>query len=88
MKTKYIKLINNERINQKVISSKACDATSDDVCFVENHDYAECTVNSFDECYKDYAGCFENGYDSCNTDYATCSGIESWDKCTTDYDAN
>ena len=73
MKTKMIlKLINNERINRKIDSAKACDISSQDVCALENYDFAQCTVSSYDLCVKDLAGCTNN-----TVDY--CGGSDGWD---------
>ena len=72
---KTIKLVNNERINAKIASIKACDATSYDVCTVLNEDNAECKQYSYDRCGKDYALCYSNGYDLCyNIDNTACTG--------------
>lgn len=87
MKIKFIKLINNERINKTVISSKACDYV--DMCITLANDHAACSGHSYDECRDaDYAACFGEGYDVCHKDYAACSGSDSWDNCMIDYDAN
>ena len=75
MKTrKIIKLVNNERINRRVESEKACDATSVDIC--QKYDYADCTLGSTDICVKDYAGCSNGYYDYCPEveDYTICLG--------------
>lgn len=65
MNTKrIIRLINNERMGRNKISVKACDATSNDVCAVE--DNAACTVYSYDLCVKDYAGCKNYSVDYCS----------------------
>ena len=75
---KYIKLINNERVNAKLMSEKACssDTTFND-CSV--WDKAECAVNSYDVCQKDLAACYNKGYDYCNTQYDTDACIGSYD---------
>lgn len=75
MKTKMIlKLINNERINRKIDSAKACDISSQDVCALENYDFAQCTLGSTDLCVKDYAGCSNGHIDYCPSvkDYTPC----------------
>lgn len=73
MKTrKIIKLINSERINRRIESSKACDTSSQDVCAMENYDLAQCTISSYDLCVKDYVGCTNN-----TVDY--CGGSNGWD---------
>jgi len=64
---RIIKLINNERTNRTLSATKACDASSTDVCAVQTHDYAECTISSFDLCVKDYAGCTNNSIDYCGS---------------------
>ena len=73
-----IKLVNNERINSKIVASKACDTTSKDICTVHGYDFAECTVFSYDKCNKDYAACYNNGYDYCYNyrDTDVCSNEE------------
>lgn len=78
---RVIKLINNERTNVKHVMTKACDATSYDVCTEKNYDNAHCTVNSYDACSKDYAACFNNGYDYCTTfrDTDLCSNSRDFD---------
>ena len=73
---KIIKLINNERMNQKISSSKAvdfpCDSSSNDYC--SEVDNAICTVGSYDLCVKDYAGCTNHTTDYCASvyDYSAC----------------
>lgn len=58
--TKFIKLINNERINVRIASEKACVT---DVCAVE--DRAFCTSYASDVCVKDYAACTGSAFDYC-----------------------
>ena len=62
---KLIKLINSERINSNIVSNKACEDYSTNICTAK--DYATCVVNSYDVCSKDHAACFNNSYDYCNT---------------------
>ena len=83
MKKRIIKLINNERKNSKLASSKACDSTSTDIC--HTLDSGHCSIHSFDECDKDYSGggCTSYGYDYCNKDHAGCTG--GYDRCGIDY---
>lgn len=70
---KMIKLINSERINAKIESSKACASTSYDEC--SNVDEAHCSQYSYDRCGKDYAACYNNSYDYCTgTDIDLCNG--------------
>ncbi len=72
---KIIKLINNERLDAKIESSKACVSTSHDVCNSSAYDKAECSTYSYDQCGKDYAACYNYGYDLCTvTDTDACSG--------------
>lgn len=74
MKKRTLKLINNEHLNKKVISAKACDETSTDICYDENADYAHCELHSFDVCTKDYVPCVEHSYDYCEyLDLKPCS---------------
>lgn len=60
---RYIKIINNERIKVKIISQKACDISSIDVC--TSLDYGNCTINSYDYCGKDYSTCTQYSDDIC-----------------------
>ena len=62
---KFVKLINNERNDRRIASTKGCTGQSYDRCS-SGEDYATCTVNSYDVCVKDYAGCFDNSYDFCS----------------------
>lgn len=74
---RFIRLINSERINVKLASSKACDITSEDKC--TELDTADCTINSYDVCTKDLAACYNKGYDYCSTLYDTDACIGSYD---------
>lgn len=73
---RIIKLINNERTNRLLSATKACDASSTDVCAIESYDLAHCTLSSYDLCVKDYAGCTKNSIDYCGgaegDDYYAC----------------
>ena len=72
MKIKFIKLINNERVMRALTASKACDSTSTDICY-PGYDFADCTVESYDKCYKDYAACYDNSKDICaQRDHTVC----------------
>ena len=75
MKTKKtIRLINNERMNRKVISSKGCDTSSTDICVSE--DFSNCLIHSFDYCKsKDLAACYHDSDDYCasNGDFHACT---------------
>ncbi len=82
---KVIKLINNERMNNKVTSVKAdvtdiCAGTAIDICTLS--DNATCTVGATDLCVKDYAGCSRQAVDYCAPEYdvQACMGYG-----TTDY---
>lgn len=69
---KTIKLINNERLNTKLTSQKACLADSYDYCSGGIDIYA-CMSNSYDVCNKDYASCSGESYDLCEqTDLDVC----------------
>lgn len=73
MTGKFIKLINNERVNKRLTAAKACDSTSFDNC--EYEDYAGCVVYSYDYCGKDHAACFNHMTDICAArDVKTCVG--------------
>ena len=75
MTIKFIKLINNERINTKLTAAKACDNTSTDTCIHE--DNADCTAYSTDKCGKDYAACYDGSMDICSQiDESVCSHEE------------
>ena len=76
---KVIKLVNNERVNSKLMTSKACDSTSIDVC-VFHQDYAECRNYAYDYCVKeDHAGCYNGSDDTCTIDTDACSGAGTED---------
>lgn len=77
---KVIKLINNERVNANLVSSKACDTTSEDTCY--QLDNAMCTINSYDVCTKDLAACYNKGYDYCTPT------VDDTDACIGSYDYN
>lgn len=66
----FVKLINDERTDRNIVSGKACDNTSTDIC--TKLDYASCTVHSYDICEKDHAGCYKYSYDYCDKDTAAC----------------
>ena len=74
MSKKMIRLINNERINTKIASQKACSTGADDHCVYE--DNAHCTTYAYDYCHKDYAACRNGADDVCyaNYDYTVCVG--------------
>lgn len=82
MKTrKMLKLVNNERINRKIESGKACDSTSIDICALENYDLAECTLGAYDLCVKDFVGCKGDKMDYCGP-----NGYDMINECSqTDY---
>ena len=72
--TRTIKLINNERLNSKIISTKACATDSHDVC-TSGLDLYKCMSYAYDHCNKDYASCSFNAYDLCQSkDMTACSG--------------
>ena len=74
MKLKILKLINNERINKKLISAKTCnDSTATDEC--SSLDYADCTLHAIDRCSKeDHGACSLYSLDICSLDTDACSG--------------
>ena len=77
MNIKIIKLINNERIDQKIISAKACEYpyAASDYCVSNAYDYAHCTTYAQDLCGKDYAACYDGADDICsNIDTTVCNG--------------
>ena len=77
MSKKLIKLINNERVNQNIKSSKANE--NDPIC---GEDMAFCKADSVDTCaYIDNAACSTYANDQCNKDYAACME-GAWDLCT------
>lgn len=72
---RIIKLINNERVNAKIISAKGCTENATDICVVSSYDKAHCSDNAYDYCYKDQAACTDNAYDYCRgTDRYGCYG--------------
>ena len=81
---KVIKLINNERMNRRVVSAKAatrCDTSSVDFCAEVNYDNAHCTVGAYDLCVKDYAACSNYATDYCapERDSSACFGANETD---------
>lgn len=67
----FVKLINDERTDRNIVSVKACDSTSTDMC--TETDYASCTIHSYDICAKDYVSCHAYAYDYCaNIDTTAC----------------
>jgi len=86
MTKKFIKLINNEKVNTTIKSSKACASGSDDTC--TELDLAICYNNSVDLCVKDYAACIDGAEDVCDVrDHAGCYGEEAYDYCGIDFAA-
>ena len=80
---KVIKLINDERIDRRIASAKACVAPAIDICGKENYDFADCSVSATDVCVKDYAACTSNAFDYCGgadgKDYHMCYAPNSYD---------
>ena len=77
---KFIKLVNNERINSKIQSQKAtayCSVGAEDHC--GEFDQAACTAYALDKCAKyDLAACVEGAHDYCETynyDTKACFGV-------------
>ena len=71
---KILKLINNERKNITLTSSKACSSGAYDKC-TSGEDYADCTLFAYDVCTKkDYAACYEGADDYCGVDTTVCGG--------------
>lgn len=77
---KFVKLINNERNDRRIVPAKAegCIGHSTDTCTL-HEDHATCTVNSYDVCAKDYAACYNYSYDYCAGYDTTVCGNESHD---------
>ena len=77
---KIIKLINNERIHNRVRSLKAdaeCSTGAVDICY--NVDNIGCTIYAYDKCSTtDLTACTEGAQDICGIDYASCI----WEKKT------
>ncbi len=71
---KTINLINNERLNSKIVGTKACASGAYDFCEGSTHDFAQCTTYAYDVCVKDHAGCFAGAHDTCVIDTTACSG--------------
>lgn len=70
---KFIKLINNERFDLKVISKKAnadCEPMATDICW--NEDLAGCATHAYDKCKNyDLAACILGADDYCEGYYDT-----------------
>ena len=70
---KIIKLINNERLNEKISSLTAyvqCDSTSGDV--PGDIDQAGCAIYAYDKCSTyDLAACIQGAHDYCEGTYDT-----------------
>ena len=70
---KFIRLINNERQNLKILPNKAlvsCDSTSIDTGGGENH--AGCAIYAYDKCSTyDLAACIQGAHDYCEGTYDT-----------------
>ena len=73
-------LINNERLEVNITSSKACTVVSTDTCY--QIDKAHCSINSYDVCTKDFAACYDKGYDFCTPT------VDDTDACIDSYDYN
>ncbi len=70
MKTRILKLINNERTNVRIASKKGngiCDKGAVDVYF-GGPNLAWCSTYAYDECNKDYGACWDGADDICNVD--------------------
>ena len=76
---KLIQLINDERTNVQIKSSKSCDTVSYDLCAVR--DVTSCASYSYDKCNKDYAACTGGATDACEKDHASCYD-GAYDICT------
>ena len=86
MTKKIIKLINNEKTETKIKSTKAYSAGSIDVC--TEIDLAACYNLAYDKCEKDYAACINEAYDYCTeSDHAGCYEEGAYDYCATDLSA-
>ena len=75
MNKKVIKLINNERLNTRISSTKAlgCYNGAEDTC--KWVDDARCSNFAMDDCGKDYAACRNGADDICyNVDETICVG--------------
>lgn len=84
MKTRILKLINDERMNVRVASKKAygnCPANSVDICPSQYADLAFCSTYAYDKCtQKDYAACQQGADDICKIDSnAPCIGAGQLD---------
>ena len=77
MKVKFLKLINNERKDTKIVSRKACDSIAIDICVYV--DKGNCTgFNTYDRCNKDIGkSCSDGARDVCEDykDYDACNGM-------------
>ncbi len=81
MKSRILKLINNERTNVRIASKKgdSCLRGAVDICIEEDH--ADCSLYAYDSCIKDHAACQEGADDICNVDNnAPCMGPGAYDR--------
>lgn len=79
MKTRILKLINDERTNVRIASKKgygACTGGAVDICPSASTDLAFCTTYAYDYCsIKDRSACSEGADDTCGYDTGTsCKG--------------
>ena len=72
---KFVRLINNERKNNTVLSKSAKGCVSGALDYCPNDDYAACSLYALDSCTKkDYAACSEGADDTCRIDTDACIG--------------
>lgn len=78
MKTRILKLINNERTNVRIASKKGvttCTEGAVDICIEKNADFAHCGTYAYDYCIKeDHAACQQGADDTCYIDRTVCIG--------------
>ena len=79
MKTRILKLINDERTNVRITSKKGayseCTGGAYDRCPSVSTDMAFCGTYAYDKCTKeDYAACQQGAHDECGYDYKACVG--------------
>lgn len=83
MKTRILKLINDERTNVRIASKKGygnCTGGAYDWCQSQSVDKAFCGTYAYDKCTKeDYAACQQGADDICVIDTTRCVGPDKFD---------
>lgn len=79
MKTKFLRLVNNERMNVRIASRKGdyrnCTGGAVDICPSQSMDVAFCGTYAYDKCtVQDLAACQDGAHDRCTIDREACYG--------------